>query len=145
MFAKRINLKWKLNLLKRNKAKKYALFCLLSFEAKNLKRKEEKKYFYFFPPRNDTHAEGICFALFCCKVKTIFEAKPRRTHTHRGPTPLPSSMRGKSGRNHLNEVITSLLPSGIQPNHIKFRTCSALAPMWTPPINESAELTQGAL
>ncbi len=33
----------------------------------------------------------------------------------------------------------------IQPNHIKFRTCSALAPMWTPAIDESAELTQGAL
>jgi hypothetical protein len=33
----------------------------------------------------------------------------------------------------------------IQPNHVKFRTCSALAPKWTPPINESAELTQGAL
>ncbi len=33
----------------------------------------------------------------------------------------------------------------IQPNNIKFSTCSTLAPMWTPPINESAELTQGAL
>ncbi len=32
-----------------------------------------------------------------------------------------------------------------EPNHIKFRTCSALAPMWTTRINESAELTQGAL
>ncbi len=31
----------------------------------------------------------------------------------------------------------------ILPNHIKFRTYSALAPMWTPPINESAELTSG--
>ncbi len=31
----------------------------------------------------------------------------------------------------------------IQPNHIKFRTCSALAPMWIPPINQSAELTRG--
>ncbi len=30
----------------------------------------------------------------------------------------------------------------IQPNHIKFRTCSALAPMWTSPINENDELTQ---
>ncbi len=34
---------------------------------------------------------------------------------------------------------------GILPNHSKFRTCSALVPMWTHPINESAELTQGAL
>jgi hypothetical protein len=34
---------------------------------------------------------------------------------------------------------------GIQPNQIKFRTCSALAPLWTPPISKSAELAQGAL
>ncbi len=33
----------------------------------------------------------------------------------------------------------------IQPNVIKFKTCSALVPIWTPPINESAELTQGTL
>ncbi len=31
----------------------------------------------------------------------------------------------------------------ILPYHTKFRTCSALAPVWTPPMNESAELTQG--
>ncbi len=31
----------------------------------------------------------------------------------------------------------------IWPNDIKFRTCSALASMWAPPINETAELTQG--
>ncbi len=31
------------------------------------------------------------------------------------------------------------------PTHIKFRTCSALAPMWTPPINESGDRTRGAL
>jgi hypothetical protein len=63
---------------------------------------------------------------------------------HSVPTPPPSSTRGKAGRNHLNEEITPLLPKwdrrAIQPNLIKFRTCSALAPMWTPPINESAEL-----
>ncbi len=33
----------------------------------------------------------------------------------------------------------------IQPNNIKIRTRKALAPMWTPPINESAKLTRGAL
>ncbi len=33
----------------------------------------------------------------------------------------------------------------ILPNHIRVRTCSALAPMWTPAINESAELTLGVL
>ncbi len=33
----------------------------------------------------------------------------------------------------------------ILPTHIKFRTCSALAPMWTHPINEIAVLTQWAL
>ncbi len=31
----------------------------------------------------------------------------------------------------------------IQPYHIKFRACSALAPMETPPISESAELARG--
>jgi hypothetical protein len=40
---------------------------------------------------------------------------------------------GKAGRNHLNEEITPPPPHwdrrAIQPNHIKFRTCSALAPM----------------
>ncbi len=34
---------------------------------------------------------------------------------------------------------------GIQPNHFKFRTFSAFAPMWTPPINESAKQTQWSL
>ncbi len=62
----------------------------------------------------------------------------------------PPSMRGKAGRNYWNEEITPLLPTGIgeqfsQTICIKFNTCSALAPMWTPPINESAELTRGAL
>ncbi len=65
------------------------------------------------------------------------------------PHPPPSSTRGKAGSNHLNEEITPPPPHwdrrAMQPNHIKFRTCSALAPMLTPPVNESAELTQGAL
>ncbi len=31
----------------------------------------------------------------------------------------------------------------IQPNHIKFRTCNALAPIWNPQINERAEQLRG--
>ncbi len=31
----------------------------------------------------------------------------------------------------------------VQPNHIKFRTCSGLPPMWNPPINLSVELIRG--
>ncbi len=63
------------------------------------------------------------------------------------PSPLPLRV-AKAGKNHLNEEITPPPPHwdwrAIQPNHIKFMTCSALAPMWTPSINESAKLTQGA-
>jgi hypothetical protein len=56
------------------------------------------------------------------------------------PPPSPSPRRWKAGRNQLNEEITPLLPTGIGErfSHIKFRTCSALAPM-------CAELTRGAL
>ncbi len=66
---------------------------------------------------------------------------------HNVPTPLPL----REGRQA--EIIwTRKLPPpphwdrrAIQPNHIKFRTFSALAPIWTTPINESSELTRGAL
>ncbi len=48
----------------------------------------------------------------------------------------PSSMWGKAGRNRFERGNYPLAPHldrrVIQPNHIKFRTCSALAPMWTP-------------
>jgi hypothetical protein len=69
---------------------------------------------------------------------------------HRVPTPIPFfSTRGRAIGNHLNEEIapspTHWDRQAIQPNHIKFRTYSALAPMGTPPINESVELTQGTL
>ena len=43
-------------------------------------------------------------------------------------SPPPSSTRGKAGRNQLNEEITPSSPldrRGLEPNHIKFRTCSA--------------------
>ncbi len=60
-----------------------------------------------------------------------------RVPTPRAPPPpfLPSSTHWKAGRSHLNEEITPLLPSphwnrrAKLPNHIKIRTCSALAPM----------------
>jgi hypothetical protein len=65
------------------------------------------------------------------------------------PPKIPSSARDKTGRNHLKKKITHPPPSWdrrtIQPNHIKFRTCSALSPMWIPPTNESAEINHGAL
>ncbi len=57
----------------------------------------------------------------------------------------------KAGKNHFNKEIAPLLPIGIGERCgqtiSNFWTCSALAPMWTPSINESAELpvTQGAL
>jgi hypothetical protein len=43
---------------------------------------------------------------------------------HVPTSPPPLSERGEAGRNHLNEAITLLLPTGlgeraIQPNHIK--------------------------
>jgi hypothetical protein len=69
---------------------------------------------------------------------------------HRAPTPSPPPLRlAKTGKNHLNEEITPLLPTGIgerfsQPvsnlgNAALLRRCELL------PINESAELTRGAL
>ncbi len=65
---------------------------------------------------------------------------------HRVPTPSPLPLRvAKAGRNHLNEEIPPPHRDKrtMLQNHSKFGTCSALAPMWTPLINESAELTQG--
>ncbi len=67
---------------------------------------------------------------------------------HRVPTPPIPLLVATAGKNHLYEEITPLLPTGIGerlPNHITFKTSNALAPMLTPPINERAELTQGAL
>ncbi len=58
----------------------------------------------------------------------------------------PSSTRGKEGWNPLNEEISTLLPIGIGERFSQtIPNCSALAPMLTPPINESAGLTRGAL
>jgi hypothetical protein len=65
---------------------------------------------------------------------------------HRVPTPTPTySTRGKEGRNHLNEKITPLLPTGIGEQYSQTKSNLGHAPMGTPSINESAELTQGAL
>jgi hypothetical protein len=58
--------------------------------------------------------------------------------------PPPSSTRGKAGKSFERGNYpppTHWDIRAIQPNHIKFRTWTALAPMWTPLINESAELT----
>jgi hypothetical protein len=71
---------------------------------------------------------------------------PHRVPSH--PPPLPLHV--TAGKNHLNpEEITPLISTGIGERFsqtiIKFRTCSALAPKWTPPLNESADLTQGTL
>ncbi len=78
-----------------------------------------------------------------------FRLKEREISPSSADPPSPPSTRGKAGKNQLNEEITPPPPlwdrREIQPNHIKFRTCSALAPMWTPSINGSAELTHGAL
>jgi hypothetical protein len=57
-----------------------------------------------------------------------------RDTASRVPSPPPLPLRvAKAGRNNLNEEIPPLLPTGIggpiQPNHIKFRTCSALTLM----------------
>ncbi len=74
----------------------------------------------------------------------------RSAWEHRAPThsPLPLLV-AKTDKNNLNEEITPLLARGIGERSSqtlsKFRTCSALASMWTPPVNESAELTRRAL
>jgi len=86
------------------------------------------------------HISTCCklISLTCSKMrKRIFKSfvlnvslnsifHPSRVHTfnfskkvkiivaHRVPTPIPpSSTQGKAGRNHLNEEITRLLPTGI--------------------------------
>ncbi len=72
-------------------------------------------------------------------------------HIPHSADPPPPPPVATAGKNHLKEEITPLLPTGIgelysqTQNHFKFRTGSVLAPMWTPPINESAEPTLGAL
>jgi hypothetical protein len=64
------------------------------------------------------------------------------------PSPLTPCV-ATAGKNILNEEITPLLPTplgysrAIQPNHIKFRTCSALAPMWTLPYKRKCWTNSG--
>jgi hypothetical protein len=64
-----------------------------------------------------------------------------------GADPHPPPLRvGKAGRNHLNEEITPLLPTGIgerysQTMHVKLRTSSDLNSSYC--IKESAKLTWG--
>jgi hypothetical protein len=65
----------------------------------------------------------------------------------RGADPLPLPLRvAKAGRNHLNEEITPFLPTVIGEGYSQTITnLGHAALLRTPPINESAELTQGAL
>ncbi len=99
-------------------------------------------------------------------VPALFSVAPSSTSNGARPnisqTARPSSSGGEPGYTSLHHRVPThpplregrqveiswtrkLPPSSLLPNHIKFRTCSALAPMWTPPINESAELVQGVL
>jgi hypothetical protein len=61
----------------------------------------------------------------------------------------PSSTLGKAGRNHLNKEITPLHPTGIGERFSQTISNLGLAALLgrceLPPINESAELTQGSL
>ncbi len=63
----------------------------------------------------------------------------------RPPPPLPW---GKAGRNHLNEKVTPLLPSGIGERFSQTISnlghASLLRRCELPPINESAEVSRGA-
>jgi hypothetical protein len=58
-------------------------------------------------------------------------SSPSSIYSDPSPHPLFVAMAGKKD---LKEEITPsfLLGWAIEPNHIKFRTCSALAEMWTP-------------
>ncbi len=53
------------------------------------------------------------------------------------PSPFKSSeIRSKSFERIKSPPPPHWVRRAIQPNHIKFRTCSDLAPMWAPPVNE---------
>ncbi len=79
----------------------------------------------------------ICFSV-------VFSCNPLLQYAgHTGCWP-PTSNVGKAGRNYLNEW--KILPTGIgrqysQTIPTKYMSSSTLAPMWTTPINESAELS----
>ncbi len=89
-------------------------------------------WFHFFD-----HHIHVCSTFFLMENISTDCTEFCLSSENRVPTPTtPSSTRGKAGRNHLNVEITPSARRVIQPSHIKFRTCSALAPMWTPPINE---------
>ncbi len=102
--------------------------------------------------------EDGCFFLTAPQlilVAAVNQSTSNSTHRARIPSPLssytPLPLRvAKSGRNNLNEEFMYPPPPHWERREIltkpyQFRTCSALAPMWTPPINESAELTGGPL
>jgi hypothetical protein len=73
----------------------------------------------------------------------------REAHSHRALTPSPSPLRvAKTGKNHLNEESTPLLPTGIGERFsqtIENLGHAALLRRCELPLNENAELTRGAL
>ncbi len=87
------------------------------------------------------------FSTLCQQLKSQLARCSQPSFLHRVPIPTPF-LYARDGRQKQFERGNYPPPprySAIQPNHIKFRTCSALAPMRTPPINGSGELTRGAL
>ncbi len=65
-------------------------------------------------------------------------------HHHRVPTPPPTPRHvATAGKYHLNEEITPIIPTGIGERYCQTISNLGHAPMWTPPINKSAELTSG--
>jgi hypothetical protein len=77
------------------------------------------------------------------------QKKRDKSTDSRLPHPPPPPTLSEARKNYLNEEIISLLPSGIgeQYNHpiSNFGHASLLRRCELPPVNESAELTQGAL
>ncbi len=79
-------------------------------------------------------------------ARTPFLPPSQQDHRDLTPSPLPLRV-AKAGINNLNEKITPLLPTGIGErfsqtiSNFMQRSCADM----NPPINDSAELTQGAL
>ncbi len=90
-----------------------------------------RRYYMSYPQRADPHSTFL------------YAREGRLKSFERGNYPPPPHPKAR-----IKDLIVQVFfphwdRRAIQPNHIKFRTCSALAPMWTPPIKESAELTRG--
>jgi hypothetical protein len=84
------------------------------------------------------------FHVWSCFGPLIIREAPFRVLTT-GCRPPPTFLYAREGRWKSFERGNYPPPPRLdrrafQPNHIKFRTCRALAPMWTSPMNEIAEL-----